>query len=108
MMGLTKKFLPVLLWAAFLPASFGFTPLGPFKNWQAPILGYNRPGDIGGPMSPLETYRWNVPVIYYAFDHRFVAYFGRHGVAAVDSAMKTFNDLPRFSQITNDGFYFPY
>src|SRR5688572_23357986 len=100
---LTKKLLPLLLLAGLVAGAFGFAPLGPFKTWQVRGLGYALPGDIGGPMTPTETYRWNVPVITYACDQRFIAYFGKQGVAAIDSAMKIFNDLPKMSQITNDG-----
>ncbi len=80
-----------------------FSLLGPYKTWQVTPIGYNLPGDIGGPMTLSEGYRWNVPTIYYAFDQSFIAYFGSNGMAAVDQAMKTFNDVPAFNKITNDG-----
>ena len=51
-------------------------------------------GDIGGPMNLGQEYRWNVPVLTYAFDASFFDYFGSNGVAAVESAINIFNSLP--------------
>ena len=59
-----------------------FSLLGPYKTWQVQAIGYNLPGDIGGPMTLSEGYRWNVPTIYYAFDQSFIAYFGSNGMAS--------------------------
>jgi hypothetical protein len=100
---LMKKHLRLLLVLGLIPGAFGFSLLGPYKTWEVTPLGYNLPGDIGGPMTLIEGYRWNVPVIHYAFDRAFITYFGSNGMAAVDAAMKVFSDLPRMSQITNDG-----
>ncbi|MEY2408062.1 MAG: hypothetical protein QOF48_732 [Verrucomicrobiota bacterium] len=101
-----KRLIKMLLLASLLaglsPAAHAFSLLGQFKNWQITPWGYRLPGDIGGPMTLSEGFRWNVPVIYYSFDPSFVAYFGSNGMAAVDQAMKIFNDLPKFSEITND------
>lgn len=96
-----------------------FSLLGPFKqdatqfpnngNFQAaPFggrpqgLGYNLPGDSGGPMLPSEAYRWNVPVVTYAFDNTFLEYFGTNGVAAVEEAFAILNALPPASRMSAD------
>ena len=61
-------------------------------------LGYAQPGDIGGPMNLGQEYRWNVPVLTYAFDQSFLDYFGSGGVAAVESAIGILNSLPPVSK----------
>ncbi len=79
-------------------------------NWQNPgfNIGYNYTGlDIGGPMNLGEEYRWNVPVITYAFDESFLNYFGSNGVAAVEAALKVFNDLPAASAMSETLEEFP-
>ena len=47
-----------------------------------------------------EEYRWNVPVLTYAFDQSFLDYFGSNGVAAVEKAfqipMDDFGNRRRF------------
>ena len=100
---LMKGLLLGLLLAGMLGRASAFSLLGPYDAWQVTALGYNLPGDIGGPKSPPEGYRWNIPTITYAFDPTFVHYFGINGMLEVDKAMKIFNDLPAFSSITNDG-----
>jgi len=62
-------------------------------------LAYKQPGDIGGPMDINEEYRWNVPVVTYAFDQSFLDYFGSNGVAAVEQAIGIINGLPPASGI---------
>ncbi len=75
-------------------ASMGFSLLGPSPSWQTTPLGYNLPGDIGGPMTLSEAYRWNVPTVTYGFDPTFIGYFGTNGVAAVEKAFAILNSLP--------------
>src|SRR5258706_507084 len=117
---LTKK-LFLLLASGLALASMGFSLLGPFKNGPAPNdwqaagfggrpagLGYTLGGDIGGPMAPIEAYRWNVPIITYAFDESFIKYFGPAGVAAVSNAFQMLNDLPPFSAMSQDLSEFPW
>jgi len=65
---------------------------------MVPQTGFARAGDIGGPMNLGEEYRWNVPVLTYAFDPSFVNYFGSNGVAAVENAIDILNNLPPVSQ----------
>lgn len=56
-------------------------------------LGYYG-ADAGGPMFLGEAYRYNMPVLTYAYDASFLRYFGTNGVAAVDAAMSMVNALP--------------
>lgn len=113
---LTKGILcAAMLFCAVMGAG-AFSLLGPFKGanfigepWQADGfgdrtegLGYSLVGDIGGPMFPTEAYRWNIPVITYAFDLSFLRYFGTNGVVAVEEAMAILNALPPASQMSAD------
>ena len=77
-----------------------FSLLGPNEPFMVPQLGYAQPGDIGGPMNLGQEYRWNVPVLTYAFDQSFLDYFGSNGVAAVESAIGILNSLPPFPRRT--------
>lgn len=70
-----------------------FSLLGPFNSWQVNGLGYQFNEDIGGPMTLHEGFRWNVPLVTYAFDKSFIDYFGPDGVRAVNEAFQYFNDL---------------
>ena len=76
-----------------------FALLGRYTSWMTKTNNYYQPGDIGGPMNLGEEYRWDVPVMTYAFDKSFVDYFGSNGVAAVESAIQILNDLPAASDI---------
>jgi hypothetical protein len=76
-----------------------FSLLGPYASWMDQTLGYKQPDDIGGPMDINEEYRWNVPVVTYAFDQSFLDYFGSNGVAAVEQAIGIINQLPPASSI---------
>jgi hypothetical protein len=93
-------------WAAAVVAvmtlpfrSGAFSLLGPPEPWMNSTIGYQLPGDIGGPMNVGEGYRWNIPVITYGFDHSFTEYFGSNGVAAVESAIAVLNALPPASSM---------
>src|SRR5712692_2869756 len=99
---LTTKFVVLLLVLGAARVGMAFSLLGPFKAYQVQGIGYALPGDIGGPMTLGEGYRWNLPTITYAYDQSFIDYFGSNGIVAVDAAVKILNDLPPFSQITND------
>jgi hypothetical protein len=95
--------LAIGLSAAFLLVSAvksgAFALLGPVQSWMQATNGVILDGDIGGPMCINNEYRWNVPVVTYGFDQSFLDYFGSNGVAAVESAIQTVNDLPPASQI---------
>ncbi|HXJ61288.1 MAG TPA: hypothetical protein VNU68_31980 [Verrucomicrobiae bacterium] len=95
-------------------AAWAFSLYGPLKNgangtigWQAAGfggrpqgLGYAINGETSGPMTPLEGYRWNVPVVTYAFDSTFLRYFGTNGVKAVDDTFAMLNALPPASAMS--------
>jgi hypothetical protein len=87
----------VLLMAGAAPGAKAFSLLGPSKGWQVPLLGYNLSGDIGTPMLLNEEYRWNTPVITYAFDPSFSQYFGVRGMQSIDEAFAILNALPPLS-----------
>lgn len=96
---------------AQMPAS-AFSLLGPITgnpavSWQTTTVGLNFAGDIGGPMNRGEGYRWNVPVLYVAYDDSFIEYFGNTGINEVDSALATFNALTNFSQMSTSLNEFP-
>jgi hypothetical protein len=80
-------------------AGHAFSLLGPYQDWMQPTNGYRLAGDIGGPMDIGEEYRWNVPVLTYAFDESFLDYFGSNGVYAVEQAIQILNALPPASQL---------
>ncbi len=88
----------------FASATLAFSLLGPYADWMSVEKGYRQPQDIGGPMNINEGYRWNVPVLTYGFDRSFLDYFGSNGVAAVEEAVKTFNEIPPASQMDLNAF----
>jgi len=94
-------------WAA---GTHAFSLLGPVNEaWQVPNIGYNlaNNADIGAPKNLGEEYRWNLPVVYYAFDASFLDYFGSNGVAAVEQAIAVFNSLSNVSSYSQDLSEFP-
>jgi len=121
MMRLTKGMMGLGLLTLFAASASAFSLLGPLKDqnnpsfnaqgindpWQgAPYgdkpggIGYGIGGDIGGPMLPTEAYRWNVPIVTYAYDYTFLQYFGTNGVNAVEEAIAILNALPPVSQMS--------
>ena len=83
-----------------------FALLGPFNEaYQIGALGYGEPlytGELGGPKNIGEEYRWNLPVLYYAYDQSFLNYFGSNGVVEVEKAMAFFNNLTNVSSYSAD------
>lgn len=80
-----------------------FSLLGPKEAYHIPTLGFSAdfsdaPHNLG------EEYRWNIPVLFYAYDQNFLDYFGSNGVAAIDRAVGILNDLPRVSEANLDDF----
>jgi len=51
-----------------------------------------------------QGYRWNVPVVSYAFDQSFTDFFGSNGVAAVEGAISILNALPPASGVALTNF----
>src|SRR6267378_1064324 len=100
-----------LLWIASMTVAHGFSLLGPLTTpattWQIPGIGYQRLGDIGGPVNIGEEYRWNIPTITYAFDGTFLNFFGQKGVDAVEEALAIINDLGPVSGFSPDLSEFP-
>jgi hypothetical protein len=90
--------------AFFNLPSFGFSLVGPYADWMRSTNGYHKFGDIGGPTDIGQGYRWNVPVVTYAFDQTFVDFFGSNGVAAVEGAIATLNGLPPASAVNLTNF----
>jgi hypothetical protein len=82
----------------------GFSLLGPYRSWMTESLSYRQAGDIGGPMTALALYRWNLPTITYGFDQSFLDYFGDEGVRAVEDAFAILNALPPMSEIDLDAY----
>jgi hypothetical protein len=97
----------VVLVLAGRPAS-AFSLLGPRAEdpggeaWQTVANGYSLAGDIGSVKNITEEYRWNKPVITYAFDLSFINYFGTNGIAAVEAAMAVYNSLPDLSTLSTN------
>ncbi|MGC8744196.1 MAG: hypothetical protein ACP5T0_09995 [Verrucomicrobiia bacterium] len=108
MLKMFKKLALAILLAA-IPAGGGyaFSLLGPFDTWQAANIGYQLPGDIGGPMNLGEEYRWDVPVVVYAYDESFLNYFGQRGTEEIDKAFAILNSLPPVSQMSSNLAEFP-
>lgn len=85
-----------------------FSLLGPVNEaYQVANIGYNLPGDIGAPKNLGEEYRWNLPVVYYAYDASFLDYFGSNGVVALEQAIAHFNALTNVSSYSADLSEFP-
>jgi hypothetical protein len=115
MQQIIKRYFWIVLLTAGLPASRGFSLLGPLppdaggEPWQVDTIGYNLPyftdlaipggpvwlGDIGGPHNLGEEYRHNAPILYYTYDPSFTEgdFFGAEALAAVDGAFSIMNSL---------------
>src|SRR5690348_6817363 len=112
---LTAKlsFLALSASLGFGSRAHAFSLLGPYginandgTVWQVLRIGYNEPGDIGGPMNAAagEEYRWNTPSVFYAYDAPFLNFFGTRGVQEVEKAVRILNDLPPASQLNVDDY----
>ena len=99
MFRISKKLFGAAALTLLLPSANAFTPLGLWDTWQISRMHYQLASDIGGPMNIHEEFRYNVPVLYYAFDNTFLSYFGQRGVEEVEKAIAIFNALPPMSQI---------
>jgi len=93
------------LYGAWLPGR-AFTLLGPPATWMTHQLGYDvaAPLMTYGPMNLGEEYRWNVPILYYAFTSDFLNYFGEYGANEIDKAIAMINNLPPVSSLNIDDF----
>src|ERR1035437_5842777 len=94
------RLLKIILWVGLLAIGLqsarAFSLAGPVGNggdsWQILLIGYGPPRDAVAPKNLGEEYRWNIPVLYYAFDQNYLEYFGSNGVAAVDQAFAILNN----------------
>lgn len=113
MLRFLQRILLALALAGAVHSASAFSLLGPYAVtdggtvWQVPDIGYNLPGDIGGPMNLGEEYRWNIQTITYGFDESFLNYFGAQGTNAITQAMNVLNALPAFSQMSSNLSEFP-
>lgn len=105
----------VWLCAAGIQSASAFSMLGPFDTWQVTQLSYDRGfsgfndppaivGDapLGGPMNLGEEFRYNIPILNYAFDQSFLDYFGSNGVYAIEQAMAILNNVSNVSAYSAD------
>lgn len=105
---LAISFLSAVALLGVAPDARAFSLLGQLDaSYQTADLGYSvgiiissREQDLGGPMNLDEEYRWSSPILVYGFDTTFKEYFGEQGVAAVEAAIKIFNDLPSASDMS--------
>ncbi|MBI3850121.1 MAG: putative Ig domain-containing protein [Verrucomicrobia bacterium] len=111
---LLKRSLLVLLLAAGAQSAWAFSLLGNFDDWQVNQLAYQTGfigfndgpvnyGDVpvGGPMNLGEEFRWNIPIINYAFDQNFLDYFGSNGVYAIEEAIAILNNVSNISSYSS-------
>lgn len=94
-----KSFQAVAVAALTCASAQAFSLIAPAAAWMTDEVGYNKPGDFGGPSTLGEGYRINQPVVVYGFDQTFVEFFGQEGINAVEAAMKILNDLPAASVV---------
>ena len=94
-----KTLFALLVLGAIQERASAFALLGPFTPWMSAELSYRDGSSIGGPMDLGHAYRWNVPLVTYAYDASFLNYFGSNGVEAVEGAIQTLNDLAPVSAL---------
>ena len=46
-----------------------------------------------------EEYRWNTPLLTYAYDESFINYFGENGILAIEDAIELLNSIPAASTL---------
>ena len=81
------------LWAA--PKASAFVMVGPMDPAELASGGidFNYTDDLGGPKDLKTFFRWNIPLLTYAFDASFMQYFGLEGRDAVKEAFTSVNDF---------------
>jgi hypothetical protein len=112
---LLKRTWWVWLCAGSIQSAAAFSMLGPFDTWQVTQLSYDRGfvgfsegpaivGDapLGGPMNLGEEFRYNIPILNYAFDQSFLDYFGSNGVFAIEQAIAILNNISNVSAYSSD------
>ena len=93
-----KRFLLILSCCFFcgaLPKANAFVMIGQMDAAQITGGGidFNYTDDLGGPKDLKTFYRWNIPLLTYAFDASFMQYFGMEGRDAVKEAFAAINDF---------------
>ena len=99
---LMKKLMVVAALAVTAYTIQAFSLLGPWAEWQTSDIGYQletitvggqpfTSRDPGGPMGLREGYRFNLPVVTYAFDKTFMEAYGEEGIAEIERAFETIN-----------------
>jgi hypothetical protein len=80
-----------------------FVLIGPMEVSELASSGvdFNYTDDLGGPKDLKRFFRWNIPMLTYAFDASFMQYFGLEGREAVKEAFTAVNDF--FSNSDYDG-----
>ena len=96
---LIPKLFTLAVAATLVVDASAFSLMGPFASWQTAAIGYNLPGDVGGPMTLSEDYRITVPVLNYGFDGTFLSFFGANGVAAVNAALPPYERIKRWAWV---------
>ena len=114
MLRLFKSLCFAVVLAGIIPAAQAFSLLGPPPSgngapdgYQQTVIGYNLAGDIGNPKNLGEEYRWNTPILNYAFDANFLDYFGSNGVVAVEEAVTILNAVSNLSSYSSSLNEFP-
>ena len=102
-----RKFFALGAALALAANASAFSLMGPPASWQTAAIGYNLPGDVGGPMNFFEGYRFTVPILTYGYDPTFLNFFGANGVAAIESAMAVLNAVPAASAMSANLAEFP-
>ena len=93
-----KKLVLVLCCVAGLlgtPSARAFVMIGPMDVAEVSSGGidFNYTDDLGGPKDLKTFFRWNTPMLTYAFDASFMQYFGLEGREAVKEAFTIVNDF---------------
>ena len=72
-----------------------FVLVGPMNATELASGGidFNYTDDLGGPKDLKTFFRWNIPLLTYAFDASFMQYFGLEGREAVKEAFTAVNDF---------------
>ena len=72
-----------------------FVLVGPMNATELGSGGidFNYTDDLGGPKDLKTFFRWNIPLLTYAFDASFMQYFGLEGREAVKEAFTAVNDF---------------
>jgi len=107
MVRIFKQVVWLVLLALGVRNASGYALIGPYSPYQVPVIAYNLPGDLGGPMNLGEEFRRNLPVMYYTFDQNFTDYFGTNGIDAIEQAFTLMNGLTNVSSYSSNLTEFP-